>query len=633
MFDRLKRLFDHAWAAEGLALLGAGICLLRLWLYAHSQASVLDEGLYLYKGFLFVSGRYVPFQDYGPLTNQMPLAFFIPGLVQLIFGLGLRTGRYFAIVLAMLMVMAGWLTVRRFSGRWLAAGLVWVLALNTATLKLYSLAISEGLVACLLMWTLALTLGEGRRLWQIGLGAFLAGILIMIRINLLPLLPLLCLYVFWQHGKRAGLLATVISVVTVGGVHAGFWPNILRLWAYWLPAGLTPFLNAFRPPFDAAPSWDPNMTLTLRLFSLFDAVRYHFVAVVGALASWLLWPRRAAWRSQAHFRAAVFLSALFALLVAAHAWASLGKNYCVFCFPVYFAFFSGSGLLLTAISLPSWQWRIPRWRQWAAALIILLLATGIGFAGRLAVNDALGPLWVRDTLNRKVPRIQSLQVLEGQVRLWELLGNKFHTDYETLNMVFSLTPATFFGLLAGAVLLLAGRWRPAAAALRAEQASPAARSLALCLAVGFACSWGALLGGGFDTYDCSGDVLAAYEAAGAHLAAAIPPGAKIYWRGGTSPVPLLYLPAAQIYPPQLNWDYSFRLGGDPDALLRYGWWSEPLARRWAAEADVILIEDQFFAEGWLQDTVLSGEFAALAPTAPVAPCRPASFIRIFRRLR
>ena len=40
--------------------------------HAHSQASVLDEGLYLYKGWLFVTGRYVPYQDFGPWTNHMP---------------------------------------------------------------------------------------------------------------------------------------------------------------------------------------------------------------------------------------------------------------------------------------------------------------------------------------------------------------------------------------------------------------------------------------------------------------------------------------------------------------------------------------------------------------------------------
>ena len=57
----------------------------------HTLASdVLDEGLYFEKGYLFAQGKYEPFEDYGPLTNHMPLSFMIPGWAQNIFGAGLR---------------------------------------------------------------------------------------------------------------------------------------------------------------------------------------------------------------------------------------------------------------------------------------------------------------------------------------------------------------------------------------------------------------------------------------------------------------------------------------------------------------------------------------------------------------
>jgi hypothetical protein len=69
--------------AAAFALIGAGLYLLHSWASAHGQASVLDEGLYLYKGYLFASGRYWPFADNGPWTNHMPLSFFIPGWIQL----------------------------------------------------------------------------------------------------------------------------------------------------------------------------------------------------------------------------------------------------------------------------------------------------------------------------------------------------------------------------------------------------------------------------------------------------------------------------------------------------------------------------------------------------------------------
>ncbi len=54
-----------------------------MWHFAHIQLSVVDEGLYLYKGWLLASGRYWPFQDNGLWMNQMPLAYLIPGWVQL----------------------------------------------------------------------------------------------------------------------------------------------------------------------------------------------------------------------------------------------------------------------------------------------------------------------------------------------------------------------------------------------------------------------------------------------------------------------------------------------------------------------------------------------------------------------
>src|SRR6266478_3325280 len=102
-------LINHSILADGFSLAGILGYLLELWQFTHIQYSVLDEGLYLYKGWLFATGRSVPFQSYGPWTNQMPLAFFIPGWVELVFGPGLRTGRMFVFVLGALAVLGLWL--------------------------------------------------------------------------------------------------------------------------------------------------------------------------------------------------------------------------------------------------------------------------------------------------------------------------------------------------------------------------------------------------------------------------------------------------------------------------------------------------------------------------------------------
>ena len=68
-----------SWAPEFLALLGVLLYLIQAWHYAHTTIPGLDEGSYLFKGYLYLHGIYEPFQPYGPLTNKAPLAFLIPG--------------------------------------------------------------------------------------------------------------------------------------------------------------------------------------------------------------------------------------------------------------------------------------------------------------------------------------------------------------------------------------------------------------------------------------------------------------------------------------------------------------------------------------------------------------------------
>lgn len=91
----------------------------------------------------------------------------------------------------MLNLLGLFIVSRRLGTNWLAAGAVWVMAINPAISKMYSMAVSEGLVACILIWIMVLTLGGKRPIWQIVIGSMLAGLLVMIRINMAPLLPLL----------------------------------------------------------------------------------------------------------------------------------------------------------------------------------------------------------------------------------------------------------------------------------------------------------------------------------------------------------------------------------------------------------------------------------------------------------
>ena len=190
------------------------------------------KGHILLKGILFATGEYHPF-DPGISTNKAPLAFLIPGYVQLLFGAGLRTGRYLAVFFGVMAVLGTWVAARRMGGKWLAAGAVWVFASSPTVIKIYSGGATQSTIACLLAWSLALSLGEKRPLWQLILSGFLAGLTMLVRQNMLPFLPLLALYAFWQHGwKSLWLLISGMAVVVV--VHIMYWPEILQLW-YWVP--------------------------------------------------------------------------------------------------------------------------------------------------------------------------------------------------------------------------------------------------------------------------------------------------------------------------------------------------------------------------------------------------------------
>ena len=213
--------------------------------------------------------------------------------------------------------------------------------------------------------------------------------MLLARVNLFVVPPLLVLYVFWEHGKKAGLVALLTSGLALLVGHVLVWPDVLQMWALILPRSLTPFLDAFRLPPDYARNWSPDFSSLGRVLSFFHSLRFHFAPLVGAITVWLLWPPRKAWRRQSDFRAAVFLSVLLFVLYLMHATATLGLDYCVFCLAGYSAFFSLVGLALVVQTASAWQIQMPRWRQALIILIVVLLATGIGLGSFEQTGEAL----------------------------------------------------------------------------------------------------------------------------------------------------------------------------------------------------------------------------------------------------
>ena len=379
MASLIKRIASIPWIAEVIAFLGGLLYLFQAIKFATMQVSILDEGAYLYKGYLFATGQTSPFQDYGAWGNHMPFSFLIPGYVQTIFGPGLRTGRYFSIAVALMMLLGLWIVSRRFGGRWWAMGAVWAVALTPFYSRVYSGAYSQVLIACLFVWILVLILNERLILWQICLGSALAGISVLTRMNMVFVLPLLIVFIFWQHGKRAGLLASTAAILTLIIGHAIFWPGIIRLWASWLPPSMTPFLDAWRVIETGISYWDPKISFDQRVQSFWWAVRSNFIALVGLFGLGILVFQSKSWINDFYRRSAIYLSIQLTLLVAAHAWASLGKNYCVFCFQIYLTFFAPVVFLLIIIVFRGWKGGGSKWYAVYASVLILLISVGIGY--------------------------------------------------------------------------------------------------------------------------------------------------------------------------------------------------------------------------------------------------------------
>ena len=579
------------------------------------------KGRIFLKGYLYLHGIYKPFQPYGPLTNKAPLAFLIPGLAEYIFGAGLRTGRYFAIFLGLLTVLGTWITVRRWAGRWLAAATVWVFALSPMIIKIHAITASEVIIACMLAWMCVFILAEERSLWQIVLGSILGTLAVLTRQNMVVVLPLLVLYVFWQHGKQKGIASFITCAVVFLAFHIYYWPNILTIWAPWLPKDLTPFLDPFRLPEESTPVWNPSIDFWNRTIAFFQGVRYHFIPVVGSIFAVIFLLRQRDWKTDPAKRAAVFLALLYFTLFALHAWAAVASQYesysCVYCFTPYLTFFDPLGIILSVIAISiAWKQESSSALQVISILLVLILSVGIG----LSLFDNVGA----SILNLPVPRMRDGQFLSGTTALVDFITNKF-------GLALILTKrylASAIGLGVGLVVLLIAF--VLSRRMKDAQNRPGYVFVALNLFLVLGLLLSPLLNAGRSRADCEQDILSANEQLGAHLASVIPADSLVYWDGGLSFAPMVYVPNVRIFPPQINDGYTYRIGGDPDTLFRFSHWNSELNEQWISSADIFIIEAKRYPT-W-KNFLNPQEFEEYQKPITAPSCEDGAGLRIFHRL-
>src|SRR5215213_9337805 len=388
----VKKIIATPWLAALLTIAGFLAYVLQAVEIAHTKTSFLDEGLYLYKGYLFVNGLHTPFADYGMWTNHAILSFLIPGYIQKWFGPGLETGRYFMIFLSLFTLLGLWIFAKRWGNAWWAAGVVWVMVLNPAETKIHTLAISEGMVAALLVWIVVLVVGEKRPLWQILLSAALTAPLVLTRENMAFVPPILFLYIFWQHGWKAGLLALLCAGILFLAGNAFYFPQNLKFWAIRVPDFPFSFLQAWKmPPAGGTDLPEPEESNLYRMILYFWLTfRLHFVSLVSALVVWLLLPFLNSRPMSERMRAVIFLSVLFIALYIAHIQVAFFGEFCISCILLYVGYFDFLGLMMLVIAAPILLKQLSRLRQAIIFMVVALLILGIGFSSHedLSANFA-----------------------------------------------------------------------------------------------------------------------------------------------------------------------------------------------------------------------------------------------------
>ncbi len=612
----VRKIVSISWVPAFLTIAGFFAYVLRAAEMARTKTSFLDEGLYLYKGYLFANGLQTPFADYGVWTNHAILSFLIPGYIQKWFGPGLETGRTFMIFLSLFTLLGLWVFAKRWGNVWWAAGVVWVMVLNPAEIKIHTLAISEGLVAALLVWIVVLVVGEKRSLWQILLSAALTAPLVLTRENMAFVPPILFIYIFWQHGWKAGLLAMLCAGLLFLAGNAFYFPENLKFWAIRVPDFPFSFLKAWeRPNVGGTSLPEPEASNLYRMILYFLLTfRLHFVSLVSALTVWLLLPFHRLRPISERMRAVIFLSVLLIVLYIAHVQVAFFGEFCISCILLYVGYFDFLGLMLLVIAGPVLLKQLTPRRQAIIFAVISLLILGIGFSSHEDVSS--------DFAKAMIDRLDGTYI-------W---GAMIH--YITSVPQLILFRVTFVLLVSALVIvvsaiglgLLYRRYR----SNQLSGGKLGILALNLFLFFGLILSPTRVLGLGNDFFDCGGtNVLASYKKAGAELSQIIEPGSKIYWEGRI-PAIFLYMPNVKVYPPQLNHVHSYFVGGKSDVLLRYSQWNDELAQQWLAEADYIMVQNT--EKVYLTDEMLeSGQYAKVFSAPRAEKCRWQSAIQVYKR--
>lgn len=556
-----------------LAIIGGLIYAYQVSFYAITTLPNMDEGAFLLKGLAYVTGKYTYYQAYGFWNTKMFFSYYLWGVIQALFGAGIWAPRIITILLNLSTALAIWQIARKGSPSWLAPLALWIMALNTPFIKILSRANSQVVVNVLIVWIVYIFIKKNIRTPFVILGSLLVGALVLTRENMVFFVLPWVFYLWWDQGKKALIVGLLTFLTVVGVGHAIFFPDIMGLWLRFLPSNWVndPVISLLSTPYNL----DLQVPFFSKLVSLSYGIRHYYVQVFGFVVSLFYIKQRAGKTIDPHlFKVKIFLTSSFLTLLFPHIYASIGLEYCTFCFSTYMAFFINIAFILFILSCGEWTEGLSTLGNWCISLVFGLIYILLWFVSTKKMNLYIGSL--------PFPRIKDGALLADTTTIGKVLVNKFQISADTAEGFLLIVVAAILAFGVGYLVWLAlGKYK-----IR-NRFSLSLIFFAFILSYHAYSISDVLVGS-----RCIGNVSAWYSEIGSDIRTKLPVSPKIYIDGTTAALPLLYLPGSSYYPPQIDNYYSFVDRKDSAFLLKNGFWNVELKRNWLLSSSVLLIEPE-----------------------------------------
>ena len=316
-----------------------------------------DEGNYAYKGYIAVKGVYPMYKDGGPYFEYLPLAFLVPGVIQVLFGPSFIAGRLFSILCGATVIIVTYWLGKKLADR--KAGLIsaWFLVGSLIIMRYYITISPYSWVSLFLMLSLLFLASSIASPYREVGAVFLATITFVSRQNMALALATIVLYAIIVQKRISHMIAIVVCALVFPALFiAPYWPELINETLTPFPLVGKFFDNFLKQPklatkgslypwtledFLQGMDWLTNFYFPILFATLYTLIR--------SVKNWL--HSGASIESIRTNRIAILVGALFFSNFILH---TIGpQHYCPQCPAAYFNYFVPTGALLGGIGISS----------------------------------------------------------------------------------------------------------------------------------------------------------------------------------------------------------------------------------------------------------------------------------------